>query len=76
MPGFILDMQGPELLFKLLRGSVDVASRGLPRIDENVSASLGSRNNHPGGGRAGINKDDYLLPIVRGAVPFLLRPAR
>lgn len=75
MPGFILDMQGPELLFKSLKGGIDVANRGLPGIDENVPSSLGSRNNHPGEGRVGI-KNDCLFPIVRGAVPFLLRPAR
>ena len=75
MPGFILDMQGPKLFFKLLKGCIDVANRGLPRIDQNVPSSLRSKNNHPGGVRVGI-KDDWLFPIVRGAVPFLLSPAR
>ena len=75
MPGFILDMQGPKLYFKLLKGGIDVANRGLPRIDQNAPSSFGSKNNHPGGGRAGI-KDDCRFPIVRGAVPFLLGSAR
>ena len=71
MPGFVLDMQGPRLFFKLLRGALMLPTVVCPES---------MKTYHPAREARIIIQAEagYVSTrtIVRGVVPFLFRPAR
>ena len=72
MPGFILDMRGLYILFKIPARGIDAANRRSYRSIETMLPVLRGENKSPGRVMGAINIGDNCLPcsLVHSVTPF------
>jgi hypothetical protein len=77
MPGFILNVQGLEVLFKVLDGAINTANRIVSVFLENASPGLTGETRSPGQvmSAIGIGDDGFPSSIVHSVLPFFRAPA-